>query len=233
MLFRSLKTPISAPSVLWYLWFLSAFYIIALVLLRLSVPLLPVIVLCVIASGFLPSVLRIDRFAALLAFFLAGHLVVTHRLTERLTGRIGAPLALLGLAAALVGGTISALGTPIKYDPLFIWVPFGLIVFVLWGSAYFTPTAVSAPLEWIGRNSIVFYASHFGVLVATAHLIDPDPRWNGSLFYGLLFAWALAVGAGLQAFRERVPIGAALFDFRPILMLLNVKPRPSPQRQEK
>lgn len=224
-----LKTPISAPSVLWYLWFLSAFYLIALVLLRFRVPLVPVIIVCVIASGLLPSVLRVDRFAALLAFFLAGHQVVSQRLGER----IGAPLALLGLAAALAGGVFSALGTPIKYDPLFVWVPMGLIMFVLWGSAFFTPTALSAPFEWIGRNSIVFYAAHFPTLVATARLIAPDPQWNGTLFYVLLFLWALAVGAVLQLLRDRAPVFAALFDFRPILKLRSVKPGPAPQRQEK
>jgi fucose 4-O-acetylase-like acetyltransferase len=222
-----LKTPFTAPSVLWYLWFLCAYYIIALGLIRFSVPLVPVIIVCIIASGLLPSVLRIDRFAALLAFFLAGHYVVSQNWAERITP----PIAVMGLAAAIAGGVYSAMGHPIKYNPLFVWVPMGLIMFVLWASAFYKPSAASAPFEWIGRNSIVFYAAHFPTLVFTARMLAPDPAWNGSLFYGLIFAWALSVGAMLQLLRERLPIFAALFDFRPILKMLPAKSAPSAQEK--
>lgn len=221
-----LKTPISAPSVLWYLWFLCAFYLIALGLVRYAVPLVPVMVLCVIGSEVLPSLLRMDRFAALLAFFLLGHYVVQ----KSLTARVGMPLALAGALAAAAGGVLSMVGDQIKYDPLFVWVPLGLIVFILWASAYFKPTALTAPIEWIGRNSIVFYAVHFPLLVVTARMIAPAQGWNGNLFYILLFLWAVAVGTVVQLLRSRFAPVAGLFDFRQVLKLLNIRSRavPSP-----
>ncbi|WP_353217658.1 acyltransferase [Sandarakinorhabdus sp.] len=208
-----LKTPISAPSVLWYLWFLCAFYMIALVLIRKSVPLIPVVLVCVVLSGVLPGVLRIDRFASLFAFFLGGHIV----LSRNLVGRVTAPIAIVGLCAAILGGMISVFGHPIKYDPLYIWVPAGLIAFVLWASMFFKTTAASAPFEWVGRNSIVFYAAHFPALVISARWIPWNPEWSGTLFYILLFLWVLALGTALQLLRERFPAVEALFDFRPIL----------------
>lgn len=224
-----LKTPISAPSVLWYLWFLCAFYLIALFLISYSVPLLPVIAICVIGSAFLPSLLRMDRFAALLAFFLLGHYVSS----RGLAARIWVPTALFGLVAAIVGGVIGVVGEHIKYDPLFIWVPLGLITFVLWGAAFYKTITISGPFEWIGRNSIVFYVTHFPALVVAARLVSPGAEWNGSVFYVLLFLWAVAVGTVLQLLRGRFSVFAALFDFRLVLKLLNIKPGPSPQVRAK
>ena len=223
-----LKTPFSAPSVLWYLWFLCAYYLIALVLIRRAVPLLPVIVVCVVASAFLPPLLRMDRFASLLAFFMLGHYVANRALSERIV----APIAIVGLGAAIAGGIISASGQPIKYNPLFVWVPLGLIVFVLWASAFYKPTMIAAPFEWIGRNSIVFYAVHFPTLVFTSRLVATDARWNGTVFYLLVFAWALVVGAMLQQLRERLWVVEALFDFRPLLKLLKSAP-PAAQSADK
>ena len=140
------------------------------------------------------------------------------------------PLALAGALAAAAGGVLSMVGDQIKYDPLFVWVPLGLIVFILWASAYFKPTALTAPIEWIGRNSIVFYAVHFPLLVVTARMIAPAQGWNGNLFYILLFLWAVAVGTVVQLLRSRFAPVAGLFDFRQVLKLLNIRSRavPSP-----
>lgn len=205
-----LKTPISAPSVLWYLWFLCAFYLIALVLIRLSVPLIPVIVLSSVGAAFLPSLLRMDRFAALFAFFLLGHYAATRLSAVRFNGTV----ALLGLAAAIVGGGISAASGSIKYNPVYIWVPLGLIVFILWGAKRYETTALATPIEWIGRNSIVFYVTHFPLMVFVARVTPSAGEWNGTAFYLFLVTCALTVGAVIQLLRERYRPFAALFDFR-------------------
>lgn len=212
-----LKTPISAPSVLWYLWFLCAFYILALFLVRARVPLIPVIVVCVLASGVLPSVLRIDRFAALFAFFLLGHVVTTRSLGPQVT----TPLALVGFAAAVAGGIISVTMGSIKYDPLFVWVPLGLITFVLWAASFYRSYGLTAAFEWIGRNSIVFYAIHFPALMVSARLASRgEVVWNGNVFYILLFAWVVALGCVVQVLRSRSTAVAGLFDFRQVLKLV-------------
>lgn len=226
-----LKTPISAPSVLWYLWFLCAFYILSLFLVRARVPLIPVIVVCILASGVLPSVLRIDRFSALFAFFLLGHVVTSRSLSSK----VPTLMALAGLVAAVTGGIISVTMGSIKYDPVFVWVPLGLIALILWGSAFYKSVSLTVPFEWIGRNSIVFYAIHFPALVVSARLASrSETVSNGNIFYVLLFAWVVALGIVVQMLRSRYTIVAGLFDFRQILKLGQGRFRPplqTPPRQ--
>ena len=83
-----LKTPITAPSVLWYLWFLCASYLIGLVLARRRIPLVPVMLACLVLSELLPAYLRMNRFAALLMFFLLGYYVVTKRFSMQRHGAL-------------------------------------------------------------------------------------------------------------------------------------------------
>ncbi|KMK63844.1 acyltransferase family protein [Puniceibacterium sp. IMCC21224] len=205
-----LKTPISAPSLLWYLWFLCAYYLIALLLERCRVPLIPVMFICLIASGFLPSLLRMDRFAALLIFFLLGHYIVRNKVSLQ----NHAYLALLGLGAALTGGLMSVLYGPIKYNPLFIWAPVGLILFVLWAAPLYRSTQSGQGIEWIGRNSIVFYVGHFPLLLLVAGIMRETTALDGVSFYAILLVATLAINACLQLLRSRYDIVAALFDFR-------------------
>lgn len=205
-----LKTPISAPSVLWYLWFLCAFYLIALVLVRFSVPLVPVIVLSSVSAAFLPSLLRMDRFAALFAFFLLGHYAATRLSAVRFNGTT----ALLGLMAAIVGGGISVASGSIKYNPAYIWAPLGLIVFVLWAAKRYETKPLTTPIEWIGRNSIVFYVTHFPLMVIIARVMPSVGEGNGTIFYMFLLTCALSLGTIIQLLRERYRPFGTLFDFR-------------------
>lgn len=213
-----LKTPISAPSVLWYLWFLTAYYVIALVLVRLRVPLLPVMAVCLAGSGLLPSFLRMDRFSALLMFFLLGHYVVERQISLRGRGY----LALLGLGAAVAGGVISVLSGSIKYDPLYVWVPVGLILAILWVSSFYRGNAVSGGLEWIGRNSIVFYAVHFPVMMVAARVLLSTTTPSGATLYVAAFLLAVAAGALLQFLRLRFRLAEALFDFRVVARMVGL-----------
>lgn len=212
-----LKTVISAPSVLWYLWFLCAFYLLALLLHRISAPLLPVIVICLIASVFLPSVLRMDRFSFLFAFFLLGHYASVRSLRSKMT----LPIAVGGLAAAVTGGIISGVGDSIKYDFMFAWAPLGLMIFVLWASPLYKPKAASAYIEWVGRNSIVFYVVHFPVLVVLGRILSGVTEWNGTVFYFVVFLLTLMTAIIVQLVRERSVVVAALFDFRRVLTIYN------------
>ena len=213
-----LKTPISAPSVMWYLWFLFAYYVIVLFLVRLSIPITPIIILSLIASEFLPPFVRMDRFAALFVFFLLGYCVAQWKFSMK--GR--AAIAFFGLFAAVSGGIFSVAFGKIKYDPLFVWVPLGLILFVLWSTSFYTTSKFSAAIEWIGRNSIVFYAVHFPALLISARLMVNTTILEGGSFYIILFLWVVAVGAFMQILRRRSSIITALFDFRKILKSFNV-----------
>lgn len=213
-----LKTPISAPSVLWYLWFLCAYYVLALFITRLSIPVLPVLFTSLLASEFLPSFVRLDRFAALFVFFLLGYYISKQKIS--MMGRV--PLALLFLAAAIIGGLISVFLGKIKYDPFFVWAPLSLIFFVLWATSFYKASRLSGSIEWIGRNSIVFYAIHFPVLLVSARIMSRATPLDGGVLYISLFFWVILVGAVLQVLRQRLAIVVALFDFRQILKWLNI-----------
>lgn len=221
-----LKTPISAPSVLWYLWFLWAFYMLALVLVRRSIPLLPVIAVSLIASAFLPDLVRMNRFAFLFGFFLLGNLAATKSTANKITPL----LAGLGLAAAVAGGVTSATFGAIKYDLLYIWVPLGLVAFVLWGAKFFVSSRMTRPLEWIGRNSIVFYVVHVPVMATAANLLGSGSGLDGTAVYLGLFGLAVLGGVSVVVLRDRFTIVGALFDFRKVLTLAggDAKKEPRP-----
>lgn len=219
-----LKTPISSPTLLWYLWFICAYYLIALVIHRLSIPLLPVIVASLLAAPFLPDFMRMARFAYLFAFFLAGHAYVVNRHRIRLDGRI----AVAALVAAAAGGVVSVAGSSVKYDTMFVWAPAALVVVVLFLSDRYVPHQGFRPLEWIGRNSIVFYVAHFQVqVVLTKLLVSVGVREFWVVFPAILGASLLAATA-LQLLRERYRPFAALFDGRLLLRRGNGRRLPSP-----
>jgi surface polysaccharide O-acyltransferase-like enzyme len=212
-----LKTPITAPTVLWYLWFLFAYYLIGLFLTRRRIPLVPVMVICLVLSELLPAYLRMDRFAALLFFFLLGHYVTANRFSMNGRGAVG----LIGLGFATAGGLISVQHGAIKYDPWFVWVPMGLIAFLLWAAPFYQRGAVTRVFEWIGRNSIVFYAAHFPLLLVCTGLAAAHTEVTGAGLYVGLFLVVLVLCAGLQQARQHRPSVAALFDFSVARRLLS------------
>ncbi len=205
-----LKTPISAPSFLWYLWFLFAYYILALGLRRFSLPLIPIIVGSLILSAFLPEFLRMDRFAFLFAFFLSGHLVIEKGLAEKIPTALG--LAALGVAIA--GGLTSAFAFSINYNAVFAFIPFAMIIAILWAARYYRRNTVSAFVEWVGRNSIVFYVvhlpAHFWISRALVDVIDVP----SNLFYILVSVSSFLVAVLFQVARQYFAPVAALFDLR-------------------
>lgn len=207
-----LKTPISAPSILWYLWFLTAFYALAFFIYRLRLPVLPILVISLIASELLPSFMRMDRFAALFVMFLAGHVMVQY--VDRLSGRT--LLGVTGLCIAIAGGVWSMQIGAIKYDARFVLVPFGLIVFILVFAGHYATTALTAPVEWVGRNSIVFYAAHFPVILWTLEALQRSENLGPTALYMSTFIAAMLAGTLLQILRTQLSLVAALFDFRAI-----------------
>lgn len=207
-----LKTPISAPSLLWYLWFLFAYYIIMTVADSFRVPTLLMVVVPIVLSQFAPSFLRIDRFCYLLTFFALGHLYTTSSFGRYVTR----PVALVALALCLVGSYISAFDHPIKYELLFAWAPIGLILFVTHISRHYAPVAPTRPIEWVGRNSIVFYVCHFPVeILFGRHILDGIGSVH--LRYVLTFLAAVAAGVLLQKLRANHRIVAGLFDLKAAL----------------
>ncbi|NJS14115.1 MAG: acyltransferase [Sphingopyxis sp.] len=204
-----LKTPISAPTMLWYLWFLTAYYFIMFVLDRLKIPLIPVVIASLLASTVLPDFLRMDRFAFLFAFFLIGHIVASRQYA--LLGNCW--LGMAGLLAAVAGALINASGTIIQYQATYAWAPLGMLLFITWFGQFYRSSAAFAYGEWVGRNSLVFYVIHFPVqVVVTRGLRSFGVQEFWAIFPAAFFG-SLIAGVVLQLLRERFALVAGLFDF--------------------
>lgn len=206
-----LKTPISAPTFLWYLWFICAYYLIALGMKRLGIPALAMAVACLVVSPFLPDFLRMSRFAYLFAFFLLGYHVSANRLDQG--GRIPPLLGLAGLALALLGAIMSANGLKVQYNSVSAWIPLSMIVFILWAAPFYRPVALTRPLEWVGRNSIVFYVAHFPAQCVVATALAGGALAAFTLSYGVLIATGILAGVVVTLLRARFEVVAAMFDF--------------------
>lgn len=209
------KIPIVSPTLLWYLWFIFAYYLMALVVHRLRMPLVPVILVALVASAFLPEIARLFRFSFLFAFFLMGHLAVS----QNLAAKIPWPLALVGLVFAVAGGVASVMGHRINYDPVYAICPIGLLAFVLRASAYYQSSRGGAFIEWVGRNSIVFYVAHFPAQLVLAMIFAPLLPIPADVFYLFIVITSFAVVALLQLARARFTAAGVLFDLRLIMSM--------------
>lgn len=218
-----LKTPISAPTLLWYLWFLCAYYLIALGMRRFSIPLVPVALIALAASTVLPDFLRMSRFAYLFFFFLSGHWYMQHR--DRFV--VGAPLAWAGLAAAGAGAWMSVQGVIVRYEAVYAWVPLGLILWTVWiGARYQGGSALARLIEWVGRNSLVFYVAHFPVQCAVVDALTGRGMTGFYPVYITALLASLFVAIVLQWLRERSNLVAGLFDFRKLQAFVHPGQRP-------
>jgi len=220
------KTPISAPSLLWYLWFLFAYYVIAL-FLRPYFRFLPYIIgACLLLSEILPDFIRMSRFSFLFAFFLLGHYYMSEW-SQKISSRDWRA-AVVGLLAAAYGSYLSLSSNDYLYKNAFYsWTQFGAIAFTLWASTYYRSNQLTKPLEWVGRNAIVFYVTHFPAQIYAAKLIMLiNLNISDASVYIIVFSFSVFIGMAIHSARRRIPIIAALFDFSTAIFIYkNSTPR--------
>jgi uncharacterized membrane protein YcfT len=199
------------PTYLWYLWFLLAYYVAAWAFRRWHVPLIAPMALAFLAS-FGPDAYRFSRFAFLFVFFCAGSLYATHQ--DRIDAALSHPgLFVTALAVALSSGIASAAGVPVQYEPIFVASPLAGIVVSIRLGHHAADGAVARALASVGRDSIVYYVTHFTVMwiVCTS-----APRLGFEHPVGVYFVAitaAVGVGFSLAWARRRFPVAAALFVF--------------------
>ncbi|MGE4409797.1 MAG: acyltransferase family protein [Sphingobium sp.] len=204
------KIPISSPTLFWYLWFLFAYYIIGFAMHKARMNFAIIALLSLVASIFLPETLRISRFAYLFSFFAMGHYFMS------CPGSIlrWQPLAWIGLVASLVGSWISMRGIEIRYTAAYVWAPFGFILVATWVMPLFRhDSRILHFVEWIGRNSIVFYTVHFPVQCLTAALMWQLGKWDYMTIYLTTLAVSILASVAMQLLRERFLFFAGLYDF--------------------
>lgn len=201
------------PTYLWYLWFLFAFYVAAWLLRRLHIPPLVASIAVLIVSMFLPDDYRLSRFAFLMAFFLAGWWWAQNDRRD-MAPRLRTVVVIVGLVLAVAASVLSGMGIAPRYEAAFAWGTVGLIAAIVLGVPSTAARRWAMPLEFVGRNSIVFYVSHYPVILAIVLWLLPafDAGTVWLLALAAVIA-AVAVGILLAVGRKKVPPLRWLFEW--------------------
>jgi surface polysaccharide O-acyltransferase-like enzyme len=185
-------------SYLWYLFFLSVFYLLALPLRRVPKP--PVVLLLLLLSEVLPDDTKyLERPSYLFALFVLGWWVAER--PGRLPGLVASPRVLLVAVVVLVPALVWAPDS--GYGPRSILATLAGALVVAGLASRCADAALLRPLRFAGRNSIVFYAVHFPVIYVVVHVAA---RVGGLPAAGLLvvsFAAAVAAATALASLRSR------------------------------
>lgn len=200
------------PTYHWFLAYLVAFYIIALPLSRVPLVRLSAVPLALVGAAFVDG--QWERFLFLFAFFMAGDFVARHWV--RLNGLLTRPwvVAICALAAApvlLAAGS----GHEVRYDPLWSIGILGAVFALRPLMELLAPTTIGIGLAAVGRQSIVYYVSHYLVITLLFHALT---RLAGVTSPWFLFVVtsvvAVALGYVLVHFRRFRVIGW-LFEWAP------------------
>lgn len=202
-------------TVLWYLWFLLAYYTIAWFLQRLRVPLLPVLAVALVGAASDIDAYRLSRFCYLFLFFMGGHLAVSHWHVVDPWIRRGWVIAVSG-ALAFGAAVLSVMGHDVRYSVTYVAGVIGLIVLMV----RFAPALGAGPrdvLVTVGRRSLIFYVSHWPaqwVVTALLLRLGVDHGW---VLFGAAFVTALGFGVAMMWLSERMTLVGAAFTLPPLM----------------
>lgn len=190
---------------LWFLLFVFLYYCAAPVVTRLPMPI--VLLGALIAYGGLAISERgfLAKFALFAFYFYIGHLISSHR---RISAGLSHPAAIIGLLAATVTGQV----LPFHHSAVWIATSLTGVLFLISISAALYRSGSVKIVEYIGRDSIVFYLSHYPVMYLAGLMLTASgiaQSW-AVLFTG--FAAALAAGFLLTPTSKRLPL-SVLFTF--------------------
>ncbi|MFJ6268601.1 acyltransferase family protein [Pseudarthrobacter oxydans] len=191
-----------ATGYLWFLFYITCYYFIAPLLKRLPPWLTPLAML-------LASIPQDDgmpkKFLYFGAFFFCGHLVMRyqglleHALKPSIALAAGVVGVGLGVASMWFGDYLAYRGE---------FAPFSLlgILSMIYVSRLSAGYAWTRLIAFVGRNSLIYYASHFPLILLVKH---------GAEFIGVHNIWAIAVpgfvlsmavGTGLAYLRNDPPV---------------------------
>lgn len=199
------------PTYHWYLAYLFVFYILALLLARAQWVRMVTIPLALAAAALVDG--DVQQALFLWAFFMAGDTVASY--WDRLKPLVTHPATvaicvLLTIPVLVVGG----LGNDIRYEPLWAIGIFAAIFALRPIMEAVAPTVIGAALTAVGRQSIVYYVSHYLVITLSFHILVRLGLTNPLALFVLTASIALLAGYVLVLLR-RSPIGAWLFEWAP------------------
>jgi len=212
---RLVELVLSPTTYTWYLAYLLAFYVVSLVVpataRSAAVPVLLVISLVVHdGDGW-------TRVTFLLAFFFLGDTAARHRDVFESLARRRVVVA-LGAAAALGTAVASTRLPGLRYDLVAAVGVVGLVLVAVPLGSLVAPTLVGRGLTAMGRDSIVYYTTHWIVVTLGVHALGLVGLHQGTLMIvtllvaGLAAPWLMVrlsrrsrVVAGLYAWPVRRP----------------------------
>jgi uncharacterized membrane protein YcfT len=200
---RLVELVLSPTTYTWYLAYLLAFYVVALVVpaaaRTAAIPvLLAVSVVVHDGDGW-------TRVTFLLAFFFIGDAAARHR--EAFESLARRAVVLVVAAVAALGTAVASTQLPgLRYDLVAAVGVVGLVLVAVPLGARVAPTLVGRGLSAMGRDSIVWYTTHWIVVTLGVHLLARLGVESPTGAIVLLAAGGLAVpwAAAVLARRSRI-----------------------------
>lgn len=178
---------------IWFLLFVFLYYCAAPLLRR--VPAEVVIVGALIGSWLLADRGFLSKFVLYAAFFALGHLIGGQRAwLLAAVERFAVPLVLLSVALLVLIGPEGAV------LPRLITIT-GILGLIGLFSKHYRASRWSAPLEAVGRDSMVYYLSHFPAMIGITLLVAEIDIAPGPIVAVACLVTALALGAVLARHR--------------------------------
>lgn len=186
---------------LWFLQFITAYYVLALV--TKWVPIWVLVVVPFVGAFLLAPDSIEQRFLYLMPFFFLGALVERFwvQYASLLSTRWAAILSVIPLAVALYSGLVY----PLWYHPLAA-VPAMLGILILVRLASVIPDARwLSPVRFTGRYSLIFYCVHYPVFAALGRLAERAGITDPVVGLVGVFALTLLVCFGFAWVGRRLP----------------------------
>lgn len=190
-----------AAGYLWFIFFIACYYLVAPLLARLPAWFVPGAALA--AALLLPDGLAL-RMAYFAVFFFAGAAVSRSPQLLRLVGSTWW-VALPAGAVAVAFGIFSAFERT-QFEAATVPLSACGIVAAIYCARRIELARWTAPLRFIGRNSLVFYVAHFPVILAAWLLLPDMLTANLAVASLLLFAIAVAVCWALALAQRYRPV---------------------------
>lgn len=198
-----------ATSYLWYLFFLLCYFAVAPLVRRLPpAAVVGAAVALVLASVPLDAVAdgRTKQLLYLGAFFALGHAAASApRVLDRLTAARGRT-AVVAVALGTVPGIVAVSSDVPTLEGAFAVLSVVGIVATIVIATTAVRTGRTRFLEWVGRNSIVFYVVHFPFLLLLTRALDgSEVGWTsvgGAGVVAAAFALSLALGSAVTLLRR-------------------------------
>jgi fucose 4-O-acetylase-like acetyltransferase len=190
-----------ATGYLWFLFFIGVYYVLA-PLIRRAPAYIPPLVLLATSIPVEPGLSKMFLYFG--GFFFAGYLAGLHK--DALQRLVQSRRVVLACLVAACSFAVVSVSTNLAYQGQYALLSgCGIIVAIAWAQRI-ESRRWAGPLAHIGRHSLIFYTSHFPIMlgvVATARAVHAN---NVALMAGVGFVVALAAGFALVKYRDPLPI---------------------------